>query len=259
MRIPNKEIFVAVISHNRPENMAKLKLVLGQKFTVYVNRGQGKVYKEVCNKIGCKVRETKFNDICTARNLAIEDATKEKAFCIQVSDDLRKIEQVSISKGKRIVKPISFQDVSHNMVDLMKKYRVNYSGVAITTSRLNFTGKILDIDKLIVNDLIGIAPGSFRFDVKAALKEDYEACIRELVVGPGVLRMNSILCHFPHRENKGGANDYRTTVTETLANNYVKSKWAAFVVDHKTRPGQISLNYKGIAQAREEFVKMKSK
>jgi len=120
----------------------------------------------------------------------------------------------------------------------------DYGGVAITSNRLNYTGVNVQLDKLIVNDMILISPNSFLFDTKADLKEDYDAFLQNMFACGKVFRANFMICDFPHRENKGGANLYRTIEREIKCNEYVKKKWKGLLIDHKTRKDQISVNYK---------------
>lgn len=256
----NHEAWISVISHKRPENMEKLFSLIGS-FTVYVNKGQAASYEEATKKNKLiKVRETNADEICSARNLAMADARKKGLICIQVSDDLKKIERIKMVDSKRVVSPLTFKEVVKEMITLMRRYRANYAGVAITSNRLNYVGKDIDLDKLIVNDLIGCIPcGSMEFDVKSSLKEDYDKCVQQLVYGISVLRLNNIICTFPHRENKGGANTYRNEKTELAPTQYLKRKWGSFIVDHKTRKGQIALNYRLIREASQQLANEKTK
>lgn len=82
-------------------------------------------------------------------------------------------------------------------------------------------------------------------DPATALKEDYDMNVYMALNG-GIARCNNLLCMFPHRGNAGGANTYRNEATEAAANAAVMAKWPKYLIPHKTRPGQISIDYKAI-------------
>lgn len=271
-KINGRYVWVAVISHKRPESMMKMYNMIGN-FTVYVNKGEKKVYEGVKYENGFNDDQVSVvecgEDICTARNKAIEHALNcnNQGFksghslpCVQISDDLRSIKTVKMSRGKRVQVPTSFETVVSSMLDEMEERVLYYGGVAVTNNALNYSGEDVSTDKLIVNDFICVRPittGSQYFDVRMALKEDYDMCVRHLIHHGGVLRLNNILCTFPHRENKGGANTYRNSATEGKATERLFAKWGPHIKHHATREGQVSLNYKVIEQTRQRFLKGK--
>lgn len=242
--------FVAVISHGRPENVKKLEEVIDMNATWFVDDGEQRRYSPYASTYACGY------NICDARNKALQLAGDLP--CIQVSDDLRKLSLISIENGKHKIVPIDFKDVVKTLIIelLVKKY--NYGGVAVSSNRLNYTGKDFSYNLLLVNDLICVMPGKgLRFDIP--LKEDYDMTIRQLIGTGGVVRCNQFLCDFPHRENKGGANEYRNTKTELEATRMLKTKWGPMIKDHARRPGQVSLNYPAIRAARQEFLNQRKK
>lgn len=249
--IGGKKVFVAVISHKRPENMAPLKKVIGN-FTVFVNRGEMEHYADLAWKV-----VTCGDNICAARNRAIEEAGKYP--CIQVSDDLKRINYVTLpenGKGKRIVVPSTFDDAVDTLVTQLKMCGYFYGGVALTNNRMNYQGHYFTTDKLIVNDLICIMPRVRPLNFEIPLKEDYDMTIQQLLNVGGVVRCEQYLCDFPHRDNQGGANTYRNDNTEGRATELLKAKWGPLILNHRTRPGQVSLNYKLIREKREEITKL---
>lgn len=244
-----KGIHIAVISHKRPENVQPLEklLNLGKAVPVYwyVNKGEKKVYMEA----GAEYVVECGTNICQARNSAVKDAGAN--FCIQVSDDLKGIKQIRFTtNGSREKITVSFQTVVEDLVFMLKRRHFKYAGVAVTDNALNYAGEDYSFDKLIVNDLICLAPGTY-FDESTALKEDYDQCLQQLIYTGGLVRANKYLCNFPHRQNKGGANTYRNSETENVATQKLFAKWGPHIKNHPTRPGQISLNYKQIKETRE--------
>lgn len=252
-RLGGYEVWVAVISHKRPENVFKIRDVINCEPTYYINKGEKADY----HKAGADMHQIVEcgTNICEARNQAIMDAHKRKLPCIQVSDDLRGMKIIKMVRdGKeKMTDNVMFSTVVNKLCAELFFKGFHYGGVAVSSNQLNYTGEDTSYHLLLVNDLICIMPTKqpTLFDPTLALKEDYDLTIRELIYTGGVVRLNNILCNFPHRENKGGANTYRNSKTEMEATKRLKSKWDKIVKDNPRRPGQVLLNYKFIKQARE--------
>lgn len=231
----------AIISHKRPQNIHKIQEITGPA-TFYVNIGEGEEYL----RHGAKNVVECGTNICQARNRACDDAHSLGLPSVQCSDDLKKIKLAKLQLGEKMFKQISFNEAVTLMISKLEEKKYFYGGVAVTNNPLNYTGDDYSYDKLIVNDLICIMPSKYRFDESVALKEDYDMSILQLIEVGGVVRCNNILCEFPHRENIGGANDYRNESTELTATNVLIKKWPSYLKPHATRPGQVSLNYPAI-------------
>ncbi len=247
-QLTGKEYFLAVISHKRPENVEKIARIVGGA-TFFVNRAEKGDY---ANAGAHKVIPC-GDDICAARNRAIEEAKEYGVPCVQVSDDLRRIKRFSLKAGKRVSVEITFDDAVGILLKEMRMRKAKFAGVAVTSNQLNYTGVDFSYDKLIVNDLI-IVDGT-KFDAAMWLKEDYDLCIHELIYTGVIVRANHILCDFPHRENKGGANSYRTSPVEAAQTKRLFAKWGPHIKPHPTRAGQISLNYPVIQATRAEVLR----
>lgn len=240
---------IGIISHNRPGNVQKIQEVINtHEVTFYVNDGEAEAYKAAG---ALRVVECGTN-ICQARNMAIKEATEIERISIQVSDDLKGIKRVHLEPHtyKRLQSDITFKEVVDALIKEMLSHGAYYGGVAINNNPLNYTGLDVSYNKLVVCDLIAVMPTGVLFDEEMYLKEDYAITITELLAGRNVVRLNNMLCNFPHRENEGGANGYRTTEAEAAANARVMAKWPEYVKPHATRENQISLNYLNIQLAR---------
>ena len=231
------DIYCCCISTNRADNVKKLEEKTGLKFTYYTRINEEDSYI----KAGAsKVVEVDGN-ICIARNKAIDDACGK--VCLQMSDDFKKVSLVRGSNGVYNKEIITFIEALRIMVDSFRKIGGSYAGTAITDNLFYYTGKQVQQNKLIVNDCI-LLDGKMKFDEKADLKEDYDMFIRQVQAGNRVLRFNLLLMTFPHRGNKGGANDYRTTEREKQCNEYILRKHYGIVRPHKKRENQLEINYK---------------
>tara|TARA_R100000655_G_scaffold10525_1_gene25186 strand:+ start:825 stop:1565 length:741 start_codon:yes stop_codon:yes gene_type:complete len=238
-RMINKQldIYCSCISTNRPDNVRDLEDKTGIKFTYYTKQGETEAYV----KGGAsKVVEVDGN-ICMARNKAIDDA-KGKV-CLQMSDDFKKVSLVRGGNGVYNKEIVTFVEALKIMVEGFRKIEGSYAGTAITDNIFYYTGKQVQQNKLIVNDCI-LLDGKMKFDEKADLKEDYDMFITQVKAGNKVLRFNLILMTFPHRGNKGGANDYRTTEREKKCNEYVLRKHYGILRPHSRRENQLEINYK---------------
>jgi hypothetical protein len=239
LRMFHKEldIYCCCISTNRPDNVKKLEDKTGLKFTYYTRKDEAQIYL----KSGAsKVVEVDGN-ICKARNKAIDDS--EGKVCLQISDDYKKVNIVTGSNGVYRKELITFIEALKIMVDNFRKIGGSYAGTAITDNLFYYTGKQVQQNKLIVNDCI-LLDGKMKFDEKADLKEDYDMFISQVKEGNKVLRFNLLLMTFPHRGNKGGANDYRTSQREAKCNEYILRKHYGIVKPHSRRENQLEINYK---------------
>jgi len=235
---------LAIISHKRPHNVKSMQnLCAGYICNWYINKGEGAEYL----KAGAHAVNEMSDNICQARNFALDHAFAGNLPSIQISDDLRNIKRISMDcSGKRVASFSTVRETINNLIDNLKKYSAFFGGVAINNNPLNYTGEDISTDKLIVNDFICMMPGNYRFDESLALKEDYDMCVRQLIDGNKIIRVNNILCDFPHRQNDGGANTYRNDITEATATRALMAKWPKYIIPHHTRPGQVGLDYKAI-------------
>lgn len=237
------DFFLAIISTQRPQNVKFMQqLCAGHKCHWFVNDGEAVAYY---NEGAHEVIQGAAN-ICHARNRAITNANVYELPCIQISDDLRSIKLVALNNGKRVTEFIDVTRTAEMLIYEVARNNANFGGVAINNNPLNYIGTDVDTNKLIVNDFICLMPGANYFDEALALKEDYDYCVSELLAGRKIVRLNNILCDFPHRQNEGGANTYRNDTTEAAVTRALIAKWPKYIVPHKTRPGQVSLDYKAI-------------
>jgi len=228
---------VTCISTQRAENVPKIKSKFpNDELVFFVSKNEGKSYKMFGAK---EVIECERN-ICDARNKAFLYAKERNKYCVQTSDDLVSINIPVNNKRQRTETSIAIND----MIQMMEQKGAMIAGVSITDSLLNYK-RDWSFDKLIVNDLIVISPkNELLYDTGAFLKEDYDMFIMQMQKYGVVVRADKYLCNYPHRENKAGANTYRTYETEKKQNEYVIKKHNGLIIPHNRRDNQISVNYK---------------
>lgn len=240
---------LAITSHKRPQNVQFMqKICEGNICNWYVINGEKQDY---LNAGAHNVYET-LPGISIARNTALRHAFEQQLPSIQLSDDLRNIKKIRIENGKRIKEFISFNEVCQILISELIKKQFYYGGVAVTSNPLNYTGIDISYEKLIVCDLNCFMPGCPFFDEELLQKEDYDMTIRNILQFGGVVRLDNILCDFPHRQNDGGANTYRNFESEKLAMEALIKKWPNYLKHHNTRENQVSLIVNNIFKDRPQ-------
>lgn len=233
----SNNFIVTCISTQRAENVPHIKKHFPfDEVVFFVSKGEAKSYKMYGAD---QVVECERN-ICDARNKAFLYAKEQGLYCVQTSDDLKSISVVQNNKKHKTNTLEAIQDIINKMQETSAKL----CGVSITDNILNYK-KDWSLDKLVVNDLIVIAPDNeILYDTDAYLKEDYDMYIMQMQKYGIVLRADKYLCNFPHRQNKAGANTYRTYDTEKKQNEYVINKHKGLIIPHNRRDNQVSINYK---------------
>jgi len=233
----HNNFILTCISTQRAENVPKIQSKFNnQEIVFFVSKNEGKSYKMFGAK---EVIECERN-ICDARNKAFLYAKERGKYCVQTSDDLVSISVVKNNKKEKIDPLVAIQD----MIEMMESKSAVLCGVSITDNILNYK-KDWSFDKLIVNDLIVLSPkNEILYDELAFLKEDYDMFVMQMQKYGVVVRADKYLCNYPHRQNKAGANSYRTYETEKKQNEYVMQKHKGLVIPHNRRDNQISINYK---------------
>lgn len=242
---PHGRFHMAVISTKRPERVAPMLQMLGPVCsTWYVSEGEEQSYVSA-GLPKDRVRGCRKN-ISAARNAAIQDARIDDACSIQFSDDLRNIKTPILISGKYQRALITVHDAISTLLETNLRTKRVYGGVALTRNIQNYQGESVSLNKFVACDLIYVGRSCSLFDESVALKEDYDMTLSAILTLGGVFRCENILCDFPHRDNAGGANTYRTTEAEKLVTQKMFKKWGDFIAPHPRRRGQIILNYSKI-------------
>ena len=245
----NGNFYLAIISTNRVDNVSKMaKFLNGElKASWYVADDGDEAHGYRLAGADNVVRAGK---LMQARNFALRDAMKEKLPCVQLSDDLKKLE-LATSKEKKDNKPLSISAAVDMILETMNDIGAHYGGVAPTANAFYFNPeKPVSTNSFIVGDFTVYHPeipdsngGLLRFDQEMTLKEDYDFTCQHLTTFGVVARRNDILATFLHRQNAGGAVDYRTANEESKNIKHLRNKWGDVIKPHPTRDNEVILKW----------------
>jgi hypothetical protein len=228
--------FHAVISHKRPQNVAAMGALIGNA-TWFVGAGEAQAYRDAGAEF-----VVEGGGLCASRNAALDHAFAIGAPCVELSDDLKKL-QIAIPNGqKNVAGSLSFAEAVTLMRRRLDDFGFKYGGVAPTANPYFFhANRPVSTNLFVVGDFIIVAPSEPRFDENMRLKEDYDFTLQHMRAYGGVVRSNDILASFLHRTNAGGACAVRTSALEQESIAYLKQKWPGAIRDNSRRPDEILL------------------
>lgn len=229
--------FVSVISHRRPDTVAKMTEIVGPA-TWFVGDAEDRdMYAQPVEASGGQLSVS--GKLCPSRNAALRAAWAEGLPCLELSDDLQRL---SVAVSKKTTVPVPLADVVGSMLEACKLTGAFLAGVAPTSNAFYFNpDRPVNTAAFIVGDLILVRPCDLFFDEQLRLKEDYDYTLQHLSKHGCVARVNSVLAAFAHRTNKGGAVAYRTAEREQEAIAHLRAKWGARIRDNPRRPNEILL------------------
>lgn len=233
-------VYVAVVSSNRSGNVPKMHEVIGGQASWFVPQGQQREYIDA----GAKVVYHSNGDVCASRNKALLVAWGEGAPCLQLSDDLRKIEKpiYSEEKGRWVAVKTTFDEAVMSMMFALAETGAKLAGVAPTSNPFYFSPKRrLTTRSFIVGDMILVDSCDVFFDERLRFKEDYDYTMAHIEKYGVVARCNDVLATFLHRTNKGGACAVRTAEGEQNCINLLIQKWGDVIKLNPKRPKEIIL------------------
>lgn len=234
---------ICIVSSKRSKNVKKMQEIVGECYW-YVGEGEKQLYEE-----NGAMHVIESGKLMQSRNAALQDSFNENKICIQVSDDLGKIKMCPSSGGRfkhSDCKYISFSEAIEYAIDALENTQFKLAGVSPTDNPYFYCGDEFRTLKFIVGDLIIVKPCELRFDENLRLKEDYDYTLQHIKRYGGALRCDRILPLFAHRENQGGAVDYRTAEREQEAIKYLTEKWGDVLTQNtkKGRPNEILFSRK---------------
>lgn len=243
MKHPTLNLYIAVISHARAQNVKRMHDTLGCEATWYVGEGDAQAYRDA----GAK-RVVESGPLCKSRNAALRDAWARGLYSVQFSDDLKDVGLVTCQlNGKNIKKPVSVATALGIMKREADASTARLIGVPCTANHLWCRAdKPKNEAAFIIGDLIMVKPCDLFFDEQMRLKEDYDYTLQHVRAFGKVLRLEHLLPAFTHRTNKGGAVAIRTNAKELEAIAHLKRKWGPAIQPHHTKPTEIRLVVKNL-------------
>lgn len=184
--------------------------------------------------------------LCESRNACISHCVEnEIRFCVQISDDLKKLVTNNLDGKNKEHKELTVQKLAYKMI-----YELSATVYALIglppTDNPYFATKDIQTGCFIVGDfmVIDTMKGTLLFDENLKLKEDYDYTLQHIKHFGNVLRYQSALATFEHYTNKGGAVDYRNSQNEQNAIKYLHNKWGEAIKLNPKRENEILLNVK---------------
>lgn len=220
---------LAIISSRRAHTVSAINGYLPGG-TWYVGDGEGLEYTTA----GAE-RVIEAGGLVAARNAALEDAFSQGLPCVQLDDDLTKVERFDGLTAE----PASLSDAVDEALGLLDD-NCRLVGVAPTANSFYASTKVKR-RHFIVGDFFVAAPSSIRFDPELRLKEDYDYTAAHLAKFGEVARMDWWLLTFKHRTNPGGAVAYRTADLEQEAIAILRRKWGKWIRPNPRRPNEVLL------------------
>jgi hypothetical protein len=230
---------IYVISKGRPQSVPVMKQFLGELFAVWVvPENEMHLY----NEAGAAFCLPDGGGLVQARNIALEDAFTLGLPCVQLSDDLKALNQfVSKMVDSTQKHPLTMEEALQDMRNFLKlDGRAKMAGVAPTDNTF-YASTSPKLKSFIVGDMIMVLPTELRFDEQFRLKEDYDYTCQHIKTYGRVLRLDWILASFRHRSNKGGAVDDRTAELEQDMIRRLKEKWPGWIHDNPRRENEVLL------------------
>jgi len=222
----NKELgaYVAVISHNRPDNVPVMQEKLGP-CTWHVHAGDDGAYR----KAGATRTIAIAENLVENRNSALDEAFQRGKICVQLDDDLIKIERCTVKGGKVHTLPVDFMSSAAYMLRCLERTSFKLAGVAPVCNAFYFSpDKPFSYANFIPSKMIVVMPTDLRFDSSYWVKEDYDYTAQHVTKYGGVCRVNALMPVFGQYRNKGGCVDYRTPEVEAAAVNKLMQKWPGY-------------------------------
>jgi hypothetical protein len=223
--------WLSVISARRPENVPQMSKLIGAA-TWYTDPESVSLYEAH----GISVVPT--SGLAAARNLAIQEAEKHQAVCVQLDDDLR---WLGFARNKKVVKSNNGHLVIQDLVKRLTHSDFYLGGVS-PTDNAYFSQKRNSSNLFVVGSCCAIKPGSeLWFDTQMRLKEDYDYTCQHIARYGGVCRCDDLLASFRHYSNSGGAVDIRSESTERQAIQHLLDRWPGWIKKHPRRDNEVLL------------------
>ena len=233
------KVYVAVISAGRAQNVQMMEEhLVGVPHQWVVPTGQQDDYRYAGAEDVAHCSSTQDTH---QRNYALDIAGPLR-YCIQIDDDLKKLEFV-MPGGKPTV--ISVAMAIEQLIKACELNDAYYAGISPTTNA-GWVSNLYNLRGFIRSALTCYRPGSgLRYDHQFPLKGDYDLTCQHLAKYGRVARVDGLLGHFAFNQGSGGCVDYRTPELEQTVIERLMAKWPQAISPNKQRPGEVLLRWKG--------------
>ena len=229
--------YLSIISHARPSNVQKMTALVGEA-TWFVGVGEAPAYQAAG---AAAVIES--GQLCHSRNVGIDAAQAAGGACVQLSDDLTKLQVAVQGPGKLIAQTATFDECVRRILEGMAGVGARLGGAAPTANPFYANIKRpVHSGAFIVGDFIVVGKDcDLRFNEHMTLKEDYDYTLQHVMRYGVVARRDDVLATFQHRSNPGGAVAVRTAELEQENIAILRATWGGFIADNPRRPNEILL------------------
>lgn len=173
-----------------------------------------------------------------ARNCALDHAQENDAACVQIDDDLVKVNR-NACDGK-VGEKVPFEEGFDALTEFCEKSKAMLCGVPPTPNAF-FAKKRVHDNGFIIGSLMIAKPCGIRFDPGLRLKEDYDYTLQHIQKYGLVQRLQTYLYTFKHYSNAGGAVAVRNDETEQASILYLLKKWSGAVKVHPRRKNEVMI------------------
>ena len=173
-----------------------------------------------------------------ARNCALDHAQENGAACVQVDDDLIRVNYNECDG--RLGNKVEFEEGYEALIEFTDASPANLCGVPPTANAF-FAKKPVHNNGFIIGSMMIAKPCGIRFDPAMKLKEDYDYTLQHIKEYGLVQRFQKYLYTFKHYSNAGGAVDVRNDATEQASILYLLKKWSGAVKIHPRRKNEVMI------------------
>ena len=173
-----------------------------------------------------------------ARNSALDHAQECGAACVQIDDDLVKVNRNECDGIAGDVVP--FEEGYDALIEFTENSPAKLCGVPPTANAF-FAKKPVHDNGFIIGSLMIAKPCDIRFDAALKLKEDYDYTLQHIKEYGLVQRYQKYLYTFKHYNNPGGAVDVRNDATEQASVMYLLKKWDGAIKIHPRRKNEVMI------------------
>jgi len=267
---PISEFHIGVVSARRAAEPSGIKDIVGVEVALRASGAKPRWYVDAASLDDYRalgLDAVVGGKLTPARNMALEDAARQKKLCVQVSDDISKWQYWNTSKTLR-VKNNSFSaqnelskslrksgavlDVSPTAAMRFMAAKMRAAGAKLcgvypqANIARAFTQPNETYKHFILGDFFVADESPVRFDEAMTLKEDYDYTCAHMAEHGKVLRCNRMIIIVKHSTNAGGAVAVRDSagVRERENIEVLMRKWPGAFRRNPTRPNEVILAWK---------------